>query len=294
MREKLDRYLLRGLFADTEIEADPGSGGAKFLVDETGTPGTVVPYAKVAFGASGTQTPVSTSDPLPISDAGGAITVDGTVAVTNAGLTELAAAINASSQMDVNIAASAASVAVTNAGITTIAGAVSGTEMQVDVVAALPAGTNAIGKLAANSGVDIGDVDVTSISAGTNTIGGVTPRPETANGLSIARNIDLDNGTLDVVKGSAGQLYGWDITNRGTVTAYVKFYNATSGTLGTGTPVMTIGIPGNASDNTLSSKALAYGIAFDTGICVGAGTGVADNDNTDPGANIVVSNIYFK
>lgn len=37
----------------------------------------------------------------------------------------------------------------------------------------LPAGTNAIGKLAANSGVDIGDVDVLSIAAGTNTIGGV-------------------------------------------------------------------------------------------------------------------------
>jgi hypothetical protein len=40
--------------------------------------------------------------------------------------------------------------------------------------AALPAGTNAIGKLAANSGVDIGDVDVTSLpnvtlAAGTNT-----------------------------------------------------------------------------------------------------------------------------
>ena len=39
---------------------------------------------------------------------------------------------------------------------------------------ALPAGTNAIGKLAANSGVDIGDVDVTSLpnvtlAAGTNT-----------------------------------------------------------------------------------------------------------------------------
>ena len=48
-----------------------------------------------------------------------------------------------------------------------------GSEFQVDVVAALPAGTNAIGKLAANSGVDIGDVDVTSISAGTNAIGKV-------------------------------------------------------------------------------------------------------------------------
>lgn len=35
------------------------------------------------------------------------------------------------------------------------------------VDAALPAGTNAIGKLAANTGVDIGDVDVTSIVPGT-------------------------------------------------------------------------------------------------------------------------------
>lgn len=43
--------------------------------------------------------------------------------------------------------------------------AISGSEMQVDVIAALPAGTNAIGKLAANSGVDIGDVDVTSVPA---------------------------------------------------------------------------------------------------------------------------------
>lgn len=38
---------------------------------------------------------------------------------------------------------------------------------------ALPAGTNAIGKLAANSGVDIGDVDITSIAAGNNIIGQV-------------------------------------------------------------------------------------------------------------------------
>jgi len=53
------------------------------------------------------------------------------------------------------------------ADTTTIAGAVSGTEMQVDVVGSLPAGTNAIGKLAANSGVDIGDVDVTSVIPGT-------------------------------------------------------------------------------------------------------------------------------
>lgn len=55
----------------------------------------------------------------------------------------------------VNIAA-----AQTLATVTTV-GAVTG------ITNALPAGTNAIGKLAANSGVDIGDVDVTSLTGGT-------------------------------------------------------------------------------------------------------------------------------
>lgn len=125
-------------------------------------------------------------------------------AVTNAGLTELAAAINASSQMDVNIAASAISFGGTSAaddadftagttpgtpaqGVyestpTTVTdgdlgtvGITSGRRMKTSATidAALPAGTNAIGKLSANSGVDIGDVDITSIAAGDNNIGNV-------------------------------------------------------------------------------------------------------------------------
>lgn len=40
-------------------------------------------------------------------------------------------------------------------------------KLHVSVQDALPAGTNAIGKLAANSGVDIGDVDITSVTPGT-------------------------------------------------------------------------------------------------------------------------------
>ena len=39
-------------------------------------------------------------------------------------------------------------------------------DAQVEVAVALPAGANAIGKLAANSGVDIGDTDVTSVVPG--------------------------------------------------------------------------------------------------------------------------------
>jgi len=102
-----------------------------------------------------------------------------------------------------------------------LAGAVSGTEVQVDVVASLPAGTNnigdvdiasalpagtnsigtvilgagtaAIGKLSANSGVDIGDVDVTSLPAlpaGSNTIGKVDVN-------AIAPVDFLDSGLVD-------------------------------------------------------------------------------------------------
>lgn len=54
-------------------------------------------------------------------------------------------------------------------------------ELQIDVLTlpALIAGTAAIGKLAANNGVDIGDVDVTSISAGENHLG------EVANAASV-------------------------------------------------------------------------------------------------------------
>ena len=96
------------------------------------------------------------------------------------------------------------------AHLATIAGAVS-TQMQVDVVAisaqsdgtyigdikfgeALPAGSAAIGKLAANSGVDIGDVDVTSLPASTNTIEIVGDAAENANA---AGNPVLTGGRYD-------------------------------------------------------------------------------------------------
>ena len=130
--------------------------------------------------------------------------------------------------------------------------AISGSEMQVDVVAALPAGTNAIGKLAANSGVDIGDVDVTSISAGTNIIGKVghditgmvsdldadvgttAEKIHTAADVAIKR-IDIQahpdntgyifvgdngvagNGSGGGIRLSAGDFYSLDIDNTGDV-----------------------------------------------------------------------------
>jgi hypothetical protein len=95
-----------------------------------GTAGSASGGVLTVQGAA-SMTPLQIADnggSLSIDDGAGSITVDGSVAITNASLT------------------------VINAGT-----------FAVQVSGALPAGTNAIGKLAANSGVDIGDVDVTSV-----------------------------------------------------------------------------------------------------------------------------------
>lgn len=95
-----------------------------------------------------------------IQDGGNTITVDGAVTVTNATAANL--------KVESTIASAQTLATVTTVGAVTA------------ITNALPAGTNAIGKLAANSGVDIGDVDVTSLPAlpaGTNTIGAVKSVP---------------------------------------------------------------------------------------------------------------------
>jgi hypothetical protein len=233
----------------------------------------------------------------------------------------------------------------------TLAATVSGTEVQVDVVAALPAGTNAIGKLAANSGVDIGDVDVTSLVPGTSATslgkavdsvaqatdtgvaalfirddalstitpadgdyapgrvdstgaqwvavasgsvtasGSIALTTATTGGVTPSKQIDIDE-TEDEVKGSAGTVYGWVLTNLATGTRYVKFYNATAAnvTVGTTTPTITIAIPAGAG---VVMPQGGPGIAFGTAICVAATTGVADNDTGAPGANEVVGTIFY-
>jgi hypothetical protein len=161
----------------------------------------------------------------------------------------------------------------------TLAGAVSGTEVQVDVVAALPAGNN-----------NIGDVDVASIAAGTNSIGNVGVIPRTSGGLTIFRSLDLDE-TEEEIKATAGQLFGWYIYNDGAADVSVKLYNATAAnvTVGTTTPVMTLTIPAGAAANVLNPM----GIAFGTAITAAAVTEIADNGTTAPAANQVVANFFY-
>ena len=134
----------------------------------------------------------------------GTLTVDGSAStqpISHAALTELAAAINASSQVDVNIAASGATVPISHAALTELAAAIS-TEVQVDVVGALPAGTNNIGdvdiaSIAAGDN-NIGNVDIASIAAGDNNIGNVDIASALPAGTNLLGRVSasLETGTI--------------------------------------------------------------------------------------------------
>lgn len=235
---------------------------------------------------------------LSVDDNGGALTVDngGTFAVqdsttqTNTGNSATSLAIiddwDESDRCKVNLIAGQAGIA---GGTGTDGATVPRVTLATNV--ALPAGTNAIGKLAANSGVDIGDVDVTSISAGANLIGDVgLAGTRTSGGTTPYKNLDVDESEDDV-KTSAGQVYWIHAMNLANAKRYLKFYNATAAnvTVGTTTPVLTFSLPTQGDTNGAGfTLSIPNGIAFSTAICIAATTGVADNDTGAPGANEVV------
>ena len=119
--------------------------------------------------------------------------------------------------------------------------------------------------------------------------------PVAADGCSIFRSIDLDESEEEV-KATAGTVYGVMFSNLATATRFLKFYNATAAnvTVGTTTPVLTIALPGNSSDDISGFFSIPQGIAFSTAITVAATTGIADNDTGAPGANEVIVNVLYK
>jgi hypothetical protein len=126
------------------------------------------------------------------------------------------------------------SVSVTNPALDELAGAIS-TEMQVDVVAALPAGTN-----------NIGDVDVLSlpaIPAGTNNIGDVDIASALPAGDNNIGNVDVVTMPTVTVQDGGGSL-----TVDGTVGVTGTFWQATQPVSGTVTANAGTG-PFPVSDN---------------------------------------------
>lgn len=118
--------------------------------------------------------------------------------------------------------------------------------------------------------------------------------PRVSGGLSIYRLLSAASTNGNNIKASAGQVYGWFISNTNAAARVVKLYNtAGTPTVGTDTPVMTLLIPGNTA-GAGTNISFEMGIAFALGIGIGITTGVADNDVAAVAANEVIVNLFYK
>ena len=168
--------LTNALKVDGSAVTQPVSdGGSTLSVDDGGSSltvdGTVAVSGTVTVDASGAAVPVTDNSGSLTVDNGGTFAVQATMAA--AASSPPKAEDSASANADVGIPAMAVQKA-TPANTAGTDGDYEFLQMSAGrlwtsstIDSALPAGTNAIGKLAANSGVDIGDVDVASVIPGT-------------------------------------------------------------------------------------------------------------------------------
>lgn len=173
--------------------------------------------------------------------------------------------------------------------------------------AAVPAGTNVIGKVGIDQTTDgttnlvvakqatAANLNATVVGTGTFATQAV-PTAGTTGGATTAFGVAANTNNSTSVKGSAGVVYSVQVYNNSATIAYLKLYNkATAPTCGTDTPVKVIGIPGNTSlgGNNVSFGG-GTGAAFGTGIGICIVTGIANSDNTAVAANAYVYNIDYK
>lgn len=114
--------------------------------------------------------------------------------------------------------------------------------VQVDVASALPSGTNAIGKLAANSGVDIGDVDVTSVTPGTaaSNLGKAEDAAHSTGDVGVM-SLTVRNDTLAALAGTDGDYAPLQVNASGALYIQEGAALDVSGATVTTTPAVTGG-----------------------------------------------------
>jgi prefoldin subunit 5 len=113
--------------------------------------------------------------------------------------------------------------------VETLDNAISGNEMQVDIVSSLPAGTNAIGKLTSNSGIDIGDVDVLTCGTitpgtGSNNLGKADDIAHISGDVGVM-SLAVRNDTIGTLVDTNGDYTPLQVNNNGAL--YVDGSNST-------------------------------------------------------------------
>jgi hypothetical protein len=118
---------------------------------------------------------------------------------------------------------------------------------------------------------------------------------QAASQISVKSYISVNNTTSVAVKTTGGTVYQVDAYNNGATLAYVKLYNATSTTCGSGTPMARYLIPyGTSSSGGGFVTPNINGDAYALGIRMCITTGIADNDTTAPAADQFIVNVHYK
>lgn len=117
------------------------------------------------------------------------------------------------------------------------------------------------------------------------------PNAATSGGSTASHTMSTASTNANSLKASTGMLYGFSISNANASARYFKLYNkASSPTVGTDTPVMTVQVPGNGT----VIRAFPVGLVFGTGIAWAATGGIADSDTTAIGSNDCAIDIDYK
>lgn len=131
-----------------------------------------------------------------------------------------------------------------------------------------------------------------ALPAGTNNIGTVNSQtvPTTTGGLSTYHLAAAASTNATNIKASAGQLYGYMISNTSAAYSYVAFHNSASAPTAGASIFFKIGIPAGGAANVEFSN----GVAFSSGIGITTVTGAADSSSTAVAANDLIINVFYK
>jgi plasmid maintenance system antidote protein VapI len=230
--------------------------------------------------SAGTQRVVLATDQPQLTNAlkvdGSAVTqpVSGTVGIT--------------ANSSVNVAQVAGTTTDTNSGVKS-----AGTQRMV-LATDQPALTNALKVDGSAVTQPVSGSVTATLAAGTAVAAKVGLDPATHTGWDMSKTISAATTNATVVKASAGKLGGWFLSNVNAAARYLKVYNkATSPTVGTDVPVLTILIPGNTAGAGANLE-LSNGLLFSTGISFAVTTGITDADSTAVAANEIAVNLYYK
>jgi hypothetical protein len=139
-------------------------------------------------------------------------------------------------------------------------------------------------------GAQVSAAQPITANAGTNLMGdvGIQVRANATGAASIHHIVSAATTNVAQIKGTAGRVFGYCLSNTTASWQYVKLHHVASATAGAAV-AMTIGIPPNGK----AECHIAQGMGFATAISRSIVAGPADADTTATTLNAVVGDIFF-